>query len=727
MRTPRRTALVAATTLVAGAIGALPAAADHVTARDIAAACADAPEDELTDTGTDGAEQETAVDCLVWYEVTQGRTATTYEPNAEVIRGEMAAFLARVMRASATAFEEAGATEDAFVDDEASPFEPDINFVAMHEVADGTTAATFSPGEPVLRGQMAKFLVAMLSAVGATVPEPGQDYFTDDDQSPFEDAINRVAEMGIATGVSDTAYAPAAVVSRGQMARFLARSMAALAEQELLLPPAPEEDPEAFGAPTLVEVADPTFHLTSGCTSTTSEASASHVQLGFAFDRPITGRSVAGQADRFALVGYDATRTPGVTAQLSTADDRVAEVCFPVDAWSTATTAAVARDAVRQLDGTPNAEADLGLTRVTLTGTTAPDLVDAGPVSTSRFAFTFDEPIASTTDTGYRLVSSDGDVYDSVEAEADGTIVVATFRGGFGDDPIVRAAALRGAATSSLGDGDDNAVSVLDLVDDGASDGPHLAGVTYDPGATRERTVTTTGPLGIPTTETVTVPVDEATFTFDVSVVERAGNEDAFVLVGADGEATTPSEEEDAVRRSTDDGRSIVVAYPDGTLETVTRAVVLADAVQAVAGDQPRNEVDAEPRTPALTYPAGLTLAPALARATVDTSTTPCVSDGTPALCTQVDVALVFDQPVAPDSVDGRTGTVTVYDTAGHAYTLPDAPTVDADDPTLVTVTATTTDEDQIATATDAALVGLAPTTVADPDGNANHAQSIQP
>ena len=67
---------------------------------------------------------------------------------------------------------------------------------------------------------MASFLVRALDLPAAT-----QDWFTDDEASIHESNINRIAEAGIASGCGGTKYCPKAVVSREQMASFLARAL----------------------------------------------------------------------------------------------------------------------------------------------------------------------------------------------------------------------------------------------------------------------------------------------------------------------------------------------------------------------------------------------------------------------------------------------------------------------------------------------------------------------
>ncbi len=78
----------------------------------------------------------------------------------------------------------------------------------------------YCPAEPVRRDQMASFL-----ARGFELPAAGEDFFPDDEGNTHEDNINRVATAGITLGFDDGTFGPTLLVSRAQMASFLARAM----------------------------------------------------------------------------------------------------------------------------------------------------------------------------------------------------------------------------------------------------------------------------------------------------------------------------------------------------------------------------------------------------------------------------------------------------------------------------------------------------------------------
>lgn len=109
-----------------------------------------------------------------------------------------------------------------FFDDEGSVHESDIEFLLAAGVINGCNANgdAFCPNDPVTRGQMAKMLVRALD-----LPLADADFFTDDDGSIYEEAINALAATRITTGCGDGRYCPDAVMSRAQVAAFLNRAL----------------------------------------------------------------------------------------------------------------------------------------------------------------------------------------------------------------------------------------------------------------------------------------------------------------------------------------------------------------------------------------------------------------------------------------------------------------------------------------------------------------------
>jgi hypothetical protein len=80
----------------------------------------------------------------------------------------------------------------------------------------------FCPGEVVTRGQMAAFI-----ARATRLPAAAADWFDDDAGHTFENAINRLAEAGITLGCNpplNDRFCPDRGMTRGEMAAMLARA-----------------------------------------------------------------------------------------------------------------------------------------------------------------------------------------------------------------------------------------------------------------------------------------------------------------------------------------------------------------------------------------------------------------------------------------------------------------------------------------------------------------------
>lgn len=111
--------------------------------------------------------------------------------------------------------------DDYFTDDESSPFRTAINSIAAAGVTSGCGSGAFCPSDYVTRGQMASFLVRAFD-----VPSSEVDDFSDDHGSAHEAAINALAAAGITTGCSSNgSFCPSDLVTRAQMASFLTRAI----------------------------------------------------------------------------------------------------------------------------------------------------------------------------------------------------------------------------------------------------------------------------------------------------------------------------------------------------------------------------------------------------------------------------------------------------------------------------------------------------------------------
>ncbi len=125
-----------------------------------------------------------------------------------------------------------------FTDVDGSVHAAAIRCLDAYGVTKGTTATAFSPARVVTRGQMASFVARALAFSGVT-SEPGDSGFSDVAGSPHAPAIEVLARFGVVQGTTAASYAPGAPVSRAQAATLLARAI----ELGTVLPANP---PDAF-------------------------------------------------------------------------------------------------------------------------------------------------------------------------------------------------------------------------------------------------------------------------------------------------------------------------------------------------------------------------------------------------------------------------------------------------------------------------------------------------
>lgn len=107
---------------------------------------------------------------------------------------------------------------DAFTDDDGNLFEGDINAIAAFGI---TKATLYNADDTVTRGEMAAFLRRAFSIPAAADPSP----FSDTTGTLFEADIAAIYEAGITVGTSETTYSPEDPVTRAQMATFIARAL----------------------------------------------------------------------------------------------------------------------------------------------------------------------------------------------------------------------------------------------------------------------------------------------------------------------------------------------------------------------------------------------------------------------------------------------------------------------------------------------------------------------
>jgi hypothetical protein len=108
-----------------------------------------------------------------------------------------------------------------FWDDDGSAHEGNIIFIFERGITLGCSPGQYCPSDPVVREHMAAFIQRALD-----LPDGPEDWFTDDDDSPFQNAINAIATADVTSGCADGSFCPDDFVTRGQMASFLVRAFA---------------------------------------------------------------------------------------------------------------------------------------------------------------------------------------------------------------------------------------------------------------------------------------------------------------------------------------------------------------------------------------------------------------------------------------------------------------------------------------------------------------------
>lgn len=164
------------------------------------------------------------IDCVAFHSVLPGRTATTFEPAGEILRWEMALYLAR--EATLLGIVLPTPIDQGFLD--LGGVAPDavaaINQLREIGLTKGTGATTFDPNGTINRWQMAIFLTRLHGLAGYDLPV-STPKFNDLTGMSAEaiTAINQLVTLGVTNGTSSTTFSPNNQVTREQMASFMAR------------------------------------------------------------------------------------------------------------------------------------------------------------------------------------------------------------------------------------------------------------------------------------------------------------------------------------------------------------------------------------------------------------------------------------------------------------------------------------------------------------------------
>lgn len=153
------------------------------------------------------------VQWMVDGDITTGTSPTCFSPDDTVTRGQFAAFLwranDRVTPSSPHPF-----------DDVIEPWQQDpVSWLVEQGITTGTSSTTFSPSDPLTRGELAAMLHRLAGSPGDAPLHPFVDVVRPWQQA----AVSWLVEAGITTGTTPTTFAPDELVTRGQVATFLYR------------------------------------------------------------------------------------------------------------------------------------------------------------------------------------------------------------------------------------------------------------------------------------------------------------------------------------------------------------------------------------------------------------------------------------------------------------------------------------------------------------------------
>ena len=127
-----------------------------------------------------------------------------------------------------------GAVDAPFTD--VSPSSPHARSIAcmwQWQVANGTSATTFSPALTATRAQIAAFVARGVEASGGVLPATVQARFSDVADSPHRLRIEQLAQVGILAGYGDGTFGPERLMTREQLAQTLYRAYQYRAQVQL--------------------------------------------------------------------------------------------------------------------------------------------------------------------------------------------------------------------------------------------------------------------------------------------------------------------------------------------------------------------------------------------------------------------------------------------------------------------------------------------------------------
>lgn len=187
----------------------------------------------------------TQVDCIKYYGITKGTTATTYSPMETVTRWQMALFLTRMAVPAGITLGDGTGHGFTDIGGKSAEIQTAIGQIKQLGITVGKTATTFAPDDKTTREEMALFLTRLLKK--ATVgPGGNTEYVTgstgakeiksNDTDHNFSDitgatlyeslsAIKNIWNLGVTEVSTATTYGPQDDMTRKAMAIMMANAL----------------------------------------------------------------------------------------------------------------------------------------------------------------------------------------------------------------------------------------------------------------------------------------------------------------------------------------------------------------------------------------------------------------------------------------------------------------------------------------------------------------------
>jgi subtilisin family serine protease len=109
---------------------------------------------------------------------------------------------------------------DYFTDDEGHRQEDTFNRVRAVKLMAACAPSRFCPGNVVRRAELAAIVARAFDP-----PATAEDFFSDDEGKPYEDAVNRVVAAGLMDGCGGTSFCPDTIVRRQELADTFYRAL----------------------------------------------------------------------------------------------------------------------------------------------------------------------------------------------------------------------------------------------------------------------------------------------------------------------------------------------------------------------------------------------------------------------------------------------------------------------------------------------------------------------